>query len=160
MARCKLRMDLFYYMDVVTVSEPKPIPGRAGEQGKYVFYITFVDKYGEQLIGEYLTYEPFQQDFRVGFKQRFKCIEKQQMGDIILPLPDSTQEEEKAIRSDMIGNINAHSYTIAALIAKDIFINANGAIDMNDDMWEQYFDCCDRVEAHLIKKRTQQAIGE
>jgi hypothetical protein len=157
----RLRTDIIYRMTVTHILEPKQIPPKAGEsRAKYVFKIGFVDSQGETFIGEYITFETWQEHFVQHLPTTFKVIEVQQYGDIILPLPESKQVEEKAIRTDMIGSIAGTTFSAAALIAKDIFISSRGAEEMDDKAWEEYFGMVDKVDAYLIHKYTKKVLGE
>lgn len=157
----RLRTDIIYRMMVTGISEPKQIPPKNGEtRSKYIFKIHFVDNLGEQFIGEYIVFETYQSEFITNLPQTFKVIEVQQYGDIILPLPDSKQVAEKAVRTDMIGSIAGTTFSAAALIAKDLFISSNGAVEMTEEKWQEYYDYVDKVDTFLIQKYTKKILGE
>lgn len=157
MAHTRLNPQLSYYLLVENIYDVKYIS--AGSP-YYIHKMTFRDENGEQFGGEFLWPHNTQDFFKAGEKQRFKVVDPQEKGDIIIPLLKSDQTEEKRLIPSQIRPIAGAPEVFALQAAKDVFSSSKGIeeIKFPDDM-DTILMMANGFYAWFVEKQEQRLVG-
>lgn len=162
----RLRIEISYYLMVIGIQAGNTfvksiVPG--GEKvPHYVHKIFFTDKYGFEYCGEYVTTGQMQNEFITNQKMRFRVKEAQQLGDVIVPLLDSKQEEEKSVLPEYLKTMNGETYMFALQTAKDLKVaeTAGTMKAFTPDDVESLLAIAERVDHWLVQKQAERITGE
>lgn len=125
----------------------------------FVHKVFFQDKNGEIYLGEYITHEPNQLVFLPGVRQPFKVSEVQDKGDVIVPLMDYDQTEEKKVNPSCLRQVNGESYSAAVMIAKDILVSSKPMQDISAEDIAGMLKHADLIDEWIISKQQLRIIG-
>lgn len=173
----RLNIAVSYYLPVTGVLPGKSFQTQLGV--KYSHKIHFVDSLGQQYVGEYVTDAMVQDQFHPGAATTFIVSDAQQYHDIIVPIPDSIQTDEFALRPSHLQPVTGQCYSVALGLATNLMVakftaagqkqsspfpmppapGESSSIAISDDEVQSLVSAADTLNDWLMKKQLAQVMG-